>query len=459
MRVKLKGIGSGAKIVVLITALLLIVNIAIGGILVYNSRSDMRKLIDDRMLGIVETAAALLDGDVLATLTEKDAGGEKQKAIIEKLESFVEHFDIIYIYVVRPAGDGSFIFIADADPVDPALFGETVEISPAIKEAGEGRAAVDSVAVGDRWGKHYSAYCPVNTSSGEIGGIVGVDFDAEWYEDQMTRNTLYLLFFCAVSLMIGGAIILLVTARLRKKFDKLSSEMNAVAADLNALMSEIGADRAYTMTPSESRMLNASDAHTTDGDSIENLGREISVIKNNLKRYIAFVHEQAYTDGMTGVGNKAAYLDLVRGINEEIAKGAAPSFAICVFDFNGLKTINDERGHETGDEMIVHAAGCIRKIFGVGNVFRIGGDEFIAVLSGFSKEDMKEAMTRLDAAIAEENGSLPEDKVAFVSFSKGVAFFRPGEDHEFREIFKRADEEMYKNKEEYYRTHGRRFTQ
>ena len=438
------------KSILLITLALILLNGVVGAFLAFRSRTTMRRVIDNHMLGVVKTAGTLLDGDELAALTEADAGGPKQKAVLDKLNSFSDSLDFKYIYVVRAKGDGTYIFIADADPDTPAAFGETVTESPALLSAGGGVAAVDSKAVRDKWGKYYSAYCPVFTSDGKIGGIVGVDFDANWYKNQMTQNVIYLLLAGAVALIAGGGIAVLLTSRLRKRFSKLNGEVNALAGNIGTLMEEISSDAEYEVIAPETAA--EEDGGSTGEGSIEKLSEDVATIRLNLKRFIDFVHAQAYIDGMTGVGNKTAYLELVHETDRKIAEGCA-DFSIAVFDVNGLKNVNDDCGHEMGDEMLTGAADCIGRVFGRKNVFRIGGDEFIAVLPGFTEADMEEAFVRLDAETARENGAIAGTDRAAISFSRGAATFKPGEDASFRFVFKRADEAMYRDKDAYYRDH------
>ena len=456
---KSKRIGLTTKTVVIFTLILLAVNFAVGALLVSQSRYFMRQIINDRMLSIVKTAASMLDGNELAALTEADDGGEKQLEIIDTLQFFSENMDFEFIYIVRPKSDGTFVFIADADTEEPAAFGEEVVRSEALIAAGNGKLAVDSMAVGDRWGKFYTAYCPVMTSDGKVGGIVGVDFDADWYESQMSKNTVYLLLSGAVSLIIGGGIVLLTTSRLRRRFDELNEDMVTLSGDLGALISDINSEAGYSAIAPEANLLEGIENNSESSDgvtgSVEKLSKEISTIKQNLKRYIIYVHKQAYTDVMTGVGNKTAYLERVREYNEKIENGTA-NFSIAVFDVNGLKTVNDDRGHAEGDGMIVETSDCIKTVFGEKNVFRIGGDEFIAVLDDYSEEDMEAAFAKLEEKISGINAELSETEKVLVSFSKGAATYRSGEDKEFREVFKRADDEMYKNKDTYYKEFGNR---
>jgi len=162
--------------------------------------------------------------------------------------------------------------------------------------------------------------------------------------------------------------------------------------------------------------------------------------------------ELAVTDALTGIGNKTAYFAKVREMDAEIAAKRA-SFTVVVFDLNGLKTINDNHGHECGDMAIVDAAEVLASVFGRDSLFRIGGDEFIAVLEG--KSEIAGLFEALDCAIIEANMKETAYKTP-LSMSKGYARYDQERDKEYREVAHRADDAMYEDKAEYYKKHDRR---
>ena len=177
-------------------------------------------------------------------------------------------------------------------------------------------------------------------------------------------------------------------------------------------------------------------------------------MQHKLQAYMEYAHEQAYTDSMTGVGNKTAYLERVKEINSQINNGTA-DFAIVVFDVNGLKNTNDIYGHECGDRIITDTAATIRRVFDSDQIYRIGGDEFIAVVGSMTEEEMEARLKELGEIV--ENFNKNEKRYAMtLSFSGGGAVYRPGEDAAFKEVFKRADEAMYDNKGNYYKQFGDR---
>ncbi|MBR5746307.1 MAG: diguanylate cyclase [Clostridia bacterium] len=456
---KVKKFGFSAKAVLLITALLLAADIVLGVFLIYRARSSIRSVINERMLGVATTAAAMLDGDELAALTESDDGGEKQQAIIEQLGVFDKYLNFKYIYIVRARGDGKFVFIVDADPEKPADFGKVVVDSPALEKAGSGTAAVDDIAVDDEWGKYYTAFCPVFAKDGSIGGIVGVDFDASWYEDQIAVITVAILISGIFALLVGSGAVLLITGKLRQRFRKLNEDTASISADVASLIEDIRAERGYELIDPEMKLLAGVEEELppcdTDEEGIEKLSHDVKRIKVNLKHYINFIHSKAYTDVMTGIGNRSAYFNYIRDIDEEI-KNTDLRFSVAVFDINGLKTANDDYGHDIGDAIIGAAADCIKKSFGENVVFRIGGDEFVAVLKDTPKEAVEETFKKLDSEIVLANEKLSQQTAMTLSLSKGAAEFIPGEDNTYKQVFKRADVDMYFNKNDYYQKYGYR---
>jgi len=103
------------------------------------------------------------------------------------------------------------------------------------------------------------------------------------------------------------------------------------------------------------------------------------------------------TDGLTGVKNKGAYMNAEAELNEQIRAGADPEFAVVVADLNGLKDINDQHGHQTGDNFLKAGCRAICDIFDHSPVFRVGGDEFAIIARGRDYEHIDELMEKMAA--------------------------------------------------------------
>ena len=148
----------------------------------------------------------------------------------------------------------------------------------------------------------------------------------------------------------------------------------------------------------------------------------------------------ANRDDLTGVKNKNAFHQAESFLNKTICSIEQARFAIVVCDVNGLKEINDTRGHKAGDAYIKTASSVICDIFKRSPVYRIGGDEFVVVLHGQDFEKREELFQLLRSQILENQ------ELGKVVLASGMASFDPTQDSSAEMVFERADAAMYENK-------------
>ncbi len=159
------------------------------------------------------------------------------------------------------------------------------------------------------------------------------------------------------------------------------------------------------------------------------------------KQELGTVKNMAYTDSLTGVRSLHAYSEAETSINRRIANGVMKEFAVVVFDLNGLKTANDTLGHEAGNRLLKDACRLICNIFKNSPLYRIGGDEFVAILEGTDYNKRKELLLSFNIQIEKnlKNGS--------VIIAAGLKEFYPGIDRSLNDVFKQADKKMYERKQ------------
>ena len=174
------------KIILMVEAILLISSILFCTVSIYRAKIGIRKAIQQRMLDIANCASGSVNGDNLKMLTKDNIGGPEYEKIYDTLTVFRDNVELEYVYCIKEENPGEFVFTVDVDPVSPGGFGDSVEYTEALASAGKGTAAVDEVPYSDKWGSFYSAYSPVFDSSGEVVGIVAVDFSAEWFDSQLS---------------------------------------------------------------------------------------------------------------------------------------------------------------------------------------------------------------------------------------------------------------------------------
>ncbi|MGN0603357.1 MAG: diguanylate cyclase [Oscillospiraceae bacterium] len=180
------------------------------------------------------------------------------------------------------------------------------------------------------------------------------------------------------------------------------------------------------------------------GDEVEVLAESLEKMVDSLKGHIDYINSLAYIDALTQIGNSLAYNKKIEELAGEIKEEKA-DFALFVMDLNGLKKVNDTYGHEMGDVLIKNAAEIISAAFGKECCYRIGGDEFAAVVKGIDSSEINVLVEKLENEMSRFN----EGKAEFfrqVHIAVGVSAYRRGEDKGFTDVFRRADSAMYEDK-------------
>lgn len=178
-------------------------------------------------------------------------------------------------------------------------------------------------------------------------------------------------------------------------------------------------------------------------DEVGVLTESFRTTVRKLQKYINYINGLAYRDGLTGVKNKTAYQEAVKRLEEQIHTDR-PAFAVVVLDLNGLKEVNDTCGHDFGDILIIDASRLICKSFPHSPVFRVGGDEFVVILSGSDFEQYPQLLKHFGQAVDDHNRNARPG--SHISIARGIAIFNSTSDLTFGDVFKRADNAMYQNK-------------
>lgn len=149
---------------------------------------------------------------------------------------------------------------------------------------------------------------------------------------------------------------------------------------------------------------------------------------------------QAYSDGLTGLYNRRYFMENLLKYNNE------NEYSIIMVDLNGLKRVNDELGHESGDKFICCVSDLLKKEFtDKAKICRIGGDE-IAIISHEKSDILEEKINQVKYAADE----LSKDCDFKISFSVGMAHNLKDDFKTPEKLLRLADKNMYKNKMDYY---------
>ena len=450
---------SGYRNFVLGLGLLLLTNVLMSVILMSLSKKTLREQIDQRMLDIANTAAYQLDGDVLKTLTADDEGTAGYQQALETLRSFQDNIELDYIYGIRAESDGSFTFTIDPAVEDPGEFGSPIMTTEALQEAAKGKPCVDKKAYSDAWGRFYSAYSPVFDSDGNVAGIVGVDFNADWYDEKLSSHRAIAVTLTMIAMSAGIAISFVIMSQNRKRFSEMLKSMAALdreAQKLDQIIMQNSIKKLDMLPDSKNQLLKTLATGETNNapaaDEYAELNSTIDSVYKKLQKYLKYVDSEIYREASTGVGNKAAYKQKINAAGEAISSGSA-AFSVAFFDINGIKKVYTNKGYEAGDKLLFECAGILKIVFGAGNVFHLIGDEFIVIADNKSQYEMEERFAKFEEDLKKYNSEQKADER--ISVAKGFVTFNAEKHKDYRQVFVEAKAACDQDKEEYYRRHAR----
>ena len=163
-----------------------------------------------------------------------------------------------------------------------------------------------------------------------------------------------------------------------------------------------------------------------------------------VEREIA-VSQLAVDDELTGLANRRGFLMMAHQALAFCERQHLPALILCA-DVDGLEAVNDQSGHDVGDQLLRQAASVMAEAFrGSDVVGRLGGDEFAAVLTAF-EGDGSWALSRLAMAVDSCNQDLVTAPYA-VSISMGTAWFDPDDPELLESLLQQADASMYLDKQ------------
>lgn len=182
-------------------------------------------------------------------------------------------------------------------------------------------------------------------------------------------------------------------------------------------------------------------------DEVGILSRAFNHLTSHLQAYIRDLRDLAYGDALTAVRNKGAFDIYMKNMQAQLEDPSqeTPEFAVCFFDCNNLKQINDQHGHDKGDLYLKRACKTICQIFSHSPVFRIGGDEFAAILQNKDYESRKDLIRIFDQRCFDLR-AVGKDPWERVDVARGMAVYDPKKDASVEDVVRRADERMYENK-------------
>lgn len=171
---------------------------------------------------------------------------------------------------------------------------------------------------------------------------------------------------------------------------------------------------------------------------------EIGVLIETFRQTLHYLPEYLYQDKLTGLRNPNAYKRMSGHYGERIKKSHNIHFAVVVIDVHNFSQTNEKYGEEIANQMLIHAAKFICRIFAHSPVFRIDTDRFVVILENSDFDRRIALLEQMDGEILTMTMA---EKVFDIPLAHGISDFEPDSDNSYADVYGRANEALAKNKE------------
>ena len=381
-------------------------------------------------------------------------------SIIERWEKLRDNYiDIKYMYIFKLHKDddgkvrGDYVFDVDGIEDEPYVLDD--EFAKDYKYMISGETRYHTVMTPDE-GYLFSYAKQLRDDNGKYVATVGVDFSmSDVYRQDIgfVLRLFAILFLFLVALFVLDVYIISKTVTI--PLSRMVECTNNISYDTKEhrlwninLFKSLDIKSESEIGKIYNAFVYIINASTDALNKLEKAKKELTEKED----YINYLGKAVYIDDMTGVGNKAAFNAMKDEVNKSIENGDI-SYSVIVADVNNLKYINDTFGHDKGDIYIKGCCNILSDVCKKNPVYRIGGDEFAVILHGREIKLSGQYIAKLMIAYNTAYNNTSKEKWERYSMSVGMATFK--NDNVIDNIFTRADEDMYRQKEKFREKYGK----
>lgn len=376
---------SNAAIFIAVAFMVLLLSVVVG--MNIKNQMDQQKILEDsvrsQLISISIAACEILDVDAFAKYDRADVSEDKlYQQTLAQLRSLCDSVGAEYIYALKLL-DGEYVFVFDTDVENEEIF-IPYELSPVHEQAFLGFKTADIMNVSDEYGTFNTGAVPI-WKDDKVIGIICTDIEDQ-YLAQSRQTSLFNALVLITILILSMGIMLIMLVNLLRRTHAMQSSLE----------------------------------------------------------------QMAHYDNVTGLPNRQHLLGY---LEKQTSKKENRPFALLFIDLDNFKTVNDNAGHDAGDELLRYVAQYLDGALEGGKSFRpsagmlniaarIGGDEFIQVISDVESEQQAvEYAKQLLEGFHKQNTNRYVEKYD-VSMSIGIALY-PFHTDNFHVLIKYADIAMY----------------
>ena len=411
----------------------------------------------DNLLGSLQArlkySAALLSsavdpGSLDQITSPADKARESYKEGVAHLRELVaSNPDIAFIYVMRR--DAAVIrFVLDSDPVTPAEPGEVYAVPVHALLEGFSKPGSDRELFHDKWGTFMSGFAPLNGGAGRY--VIGIDMRADEVAHKLTALRTTGVLSLVFSLLLAFLFSHFLARSQVKRINALHRRCVEVGTLTGAVLEQKG-DELDQLAVTFGDMLNRLQQSQTDLEQrVAQRTTELRLANQQLKaemeqreKIAQLLEETARTDFLTKLINRGAMHRFLQNEIERVER-AGGVFSLVLVDIDFFKNINDQFGHDIGDEVLIALSRIFEKSAREQDIVsRWGGEEFLILLPNTSAADAVEQAERLRQLLDSDTLQIARYPHR-VTASFGVCEFAAGETLEF--LLKQVDVVLYQAK-------------
>lgn len=379
------------------------------------------------------------------------------------LNDLIDNFGLEYLYIVIPSdeGEGSMTNVVsatnqrerDAGEEDLPLLYQTNAYPKKELQRYLKAWKPDKITYFEEtsdYGTFYTACRPLKSEKGKTFALLCADIPIG---DLHANVGTYVIYSVIVIIAVGAVFAVILILWLN------SNVIGPVLALANSARTY--AEKNTDVKDPDLLTFYAPEIHTEN--EVEMLARAMTKMSEDMKKYVREIvsaeqradeaekeaeglSKLAYQDPLTHVKSLRAYEEFKDETDRAIADGDNICFGVVMVDLDQLKQINDTYGHDKGNEYIIGTCNIVCSIFKHSPVYRIGGDEFVVVLTGEDYVSRHTLFSSLFEKLNESKDDIECSPWERYSASAGMSEYRRGIDGSVDDVFKRADEDMYNNK-------------
>ena len=470
------------SIIIVSVIFILLLGIVISAATITVYRTSIYARYEKQMESILNYVEAHIDHDDMAECAETFVKSEKYEAFQAFLDTFIDTYadnafkndpeadwkykDVHYIYIMKVADVGdpyeiyevctaNSTYEKENDPDSVLTLGDHPEDLDGWYEE-DARKQFRAILKGSRdvfltndseWGVDYTLARPLVNSQGTHYGILCVDVSKDQLIETVTKTVIINI---ALVVGLGVLFIALLLVWMRMNVTKPLHDLeNSVVSFAETTAGKHDPDELVFTPPvikSHNEVGSLANAVTKLSNDMRDYIKHMAAAEDEargLQEHVIEMNDIAYKDALTKVKNKASYDEKAESLVWDIMNNTA-KFGIVMVDLNYLKVINDKYGHDKGNEYIIGSCKLICETFVHSPVYRIGGDEFAAVLEGQDYDNRESLMTQVMEAFANALNASKMPPWNRYSAAIGMAVYQAGDDVEA--VLNRADQAMYEAK-------------